>query len=111
MGAAVAAVVLLAPAAAEEHPGKKLYDKTCRGCHGPEGTGSQAADKLYKTKIPRLNSAEVQAYSDQELAGIIMGGKGKMASVRLGTPQNPHGRKFTGDEIEEVIAYVRTLKK
>ena len=105
-------LALCQPAFSEEHPGKKVFSKTCQGCHGPEGTGSQSADKLHKIKIPRLNSSYVQSFTDEQLAGIIMGGKGKMSAVRLGAPSQPHNaKKLTGDQITDVIGYVRTLKE
>jgi mono/diheme cytochrome c family protein len=111
-GAALCAIVLLQPAVADEHPGKAVYDKTCKECHGPEGTGNQIADNFFKVTIPRLNSEAIQGYTDAQLKGIVMGGKGKMEPVRMGAPTAPHrkGKKLTGDQINDVVAYVRTLK-
>jgi cytochrome c553 len=104
-------IVLSTPAFPEDAPGRKVYDRTCRSCHGPEGAGEQMADNFYKVRIPRLNSAAVQAYTDAQLSGIIMGGKGKMEPVRMGAPAAPHRKKLTGDEIEQVVAHIRTFKK
>ncbi len=110
LSVALGAFTLLTPAVSEELPGKKVYDQSCKNCHGPEGTGDQIADNFYKVRIPRLNSKAIQGYSDQQLAGIIMGGKGKMEPVRMGAPTAPHRKKLSGDQIEDVIAYVRTFE-
>ena len=111
-GAILCAFVLLQPGFSEEHPGKAVYEKTCKDCHGAGGAGNQLADNFYKVKIPRLNSEAIQGYTDSQLKGIVMGGKGKMKPVRMGAPTAPHrkGKKLTGDQINHVVAYVRTLK-
>ena len=106
-----ALTLLLMPLRSDVDPGKAIYKDSCQHCHGPEGTGDQRADRLYKVRIPRLNSAAIQQYTDAQIKGIVMGGKGKMKPVRLGAPSDPHGKKLTGDQVNLVVAYVRTLKK
>jgi len=108
-GGALLALALGAPAYSAEEPGKAVFDKTCKQCHGSEGKGDQAADKFYQVSIPRLSSDYVQKKSDDELREIITQGRRKMRPVRMGQPVAEH--TLAAGEVSNVIAYVRTLKK
>jgi len=87
-----------------------VFEKTCKNCHGPEGKGNPTASSFWKVKIPRLDSRYVQQKSDEEIRKIITGGIRKMEPVRMDTPPAPHRGKLTPAEVDEAIAYVRTLK-
>jgi mono/diheme cytochrome c family protein len=108
--AALAALVMLAPARAEDLPGKAVFEKTCKNCHGPEGKGNPTVDSFWKLKIPRLNSQYVQQKSDADLKKIITGGVRKMEPVRMDAPTAPHRVKLTPAQVDDVVVYVRTLK-
>lgn len=77
--------------------GAAVYKDRCAMCHGPNGSGETPIGK--SMKVRDLRSAEVQKMTDVELTKIIAGGKGKMPA-----------QKLTTEEVEAVIAYVRTLK-
>ena len=94
---AAAAVSLAADAAA----GKAIFDKSCKTCHGADGTPNPNIAKMMKVDMRPLGSAEVQAQSDEEIKKIITEGKGKMKPVA----------SVTGKSVDDVIAFVRTLKK
>jgi mono/diheme cytochrome c family protein len=49
-----------------------------------------------------LGSADVQKQSDDELNAIISRGKGKMPA---------YGKSLKPEQIKELVAYIRTLKK
>ncbi len=93
--------VAMAHAAGNATEGKTAYDKSCRNCHGPAGEANPAIAKMMKVDIPNLGSPEVQKMSDEDLSKIITGGKGKMQPMR----------SVTGKAVDDVVAYVRTLKK
>ena len=57
--------------------------------------------KMMKVEIKDLKSKEVQSMSDAELTAIISEGRGKMQPVK----------SVTGKSVDNVIAFVRTLKK
>jgi mono/diheme cytochrome c family protein len=57
--------------------------------------------KHLKTTIPPLDGSEVQKMSDADLKKVIVEGKGKMKPVQ----------GLSDAEIDNVIAYVRTMKK
>ena len=87
--------------AADAKAGQATFDKSCKSCHGPDGTPNAAVAKMLKVDIRDLKSPEVQAKSDGDLKGVITGGQGKMKPVTA----------VTGADADNVIAYVRTLKK
>jgi mono/diheme cytochrome c family protein len=103
--------VLLASALSQTSavPGKTAFDLTCRRCHGPEGKGNERADKFFNTTIPRLGSADIQAKSDAELKEIITHGTSAMPPVEVDEAGFRH--RLPPQDVDAVIAYVRTLKK
>ncbi len=87
--------------AADAKAGKAGYDKSCKSCHGPDGTPNAAIEKMMKVEMRDLKSSEVQALSDADLKKAITDGQGKMKPVKT----------VTGAEVDNVVAYVRSLKK
>ena len=88
--------------------GKEVFERTCQVCHGANGAGNRAADKFFELKLPRLNSAYVQAKSDAELHKIISEGTRRMDPVRFQEADGArHG--LPAYAIDPVIAYVRSL--
>lgn len=88
-------------AAADVNTGKVAYDKACKSCHGATGTPNPAIAKSLKVDMRDLGSKEVQSLSDAEIRTIITDGKGKMRPIKT----------VSGPDVDNVIAYVRTLKK
>jgi mono/diheme cytochrome c family protein len=90
-----------AASAADAKAGQAVYDKSCKSCHGPDGTANPAIAKMMKVDMQDLKSTEVQAMSDDDIKKIIANGKGKMQPVRT----------VSGAAVDDVVAYVRSLKK
>jgi mono/diheme cytochrome c family protein len=80
--------------------GEALYKAKCVACHGADGKGETAVGKA--NKVRDLGSADVQKQSDDELAGIIGNGKGKMPA---------YGKSLKPEQIKDLVAYIRSLKK
>jgi cytochrome c5 len=89
--------------------GKAAYNQTCIRCHGPDGKGDKNADKFFNTTIPRLSSAEVQRKSDAELREIITKGTSAMPPVEVDESGFRH--RLPPQDVDAVIAFVRTLKQ
>jgi mono/diheme cytochrome c family protein len=89
--------------------GKAAYSQTCIRCHGPDGRGDKNADKFFNTTIPRLSSYDVQGKSDAELREIITQGSSAMAPVEVDDSGFRH--RLPTQEVDAVIAFVRTLKQ
>ena len=97
---ALAGFALLSSPARADNTGEATYKAKCAGCHGADGKGQTAMGKA--NNIRDLSSADVQAQSDDAIAGIIGNGKGKMPA---------YGKSLKPDQIKDLVAYIRTLKK
>ena len=91
----------LALAAGDAAAGKALYDKSCKSCHGADGTANPNIAKMMKVEIKDLGSADVQARNDAYLKKVVTEGQGKMKPIK----------SVAGKDLDNVIAYVRSLKK
>jgi mono/diheme cytochrome c family protein len=75
----------------------KLFDATCATCHTTSGTGDP---HHRKDKIPDFTDRSWQAgETDAELHDTIAKGTGKVMPA--------FGEKLSGDQIDELVAYVR----
>jgi mono/diheme cytochrome c family protein len=92
----------ISPAAAQgsSHtlPGEVTFKTRCALCHGEDATGNTKLGK--QLKAPNLHSPEVQKLSHDELTQVISKGKSSMPAF---------GEQLSAAEIEQIIAYVRTL--
>lgn len=91
----------LAVAAGNPAAGRAVFEKSCKTCHGAAGVANPNIAKMMKVDIKDLGSAEIQKISDEDLKETITKGKGKMKPVR----------SVAGKDIDNVMAYVRSLKK
>ena len=87
--------------AADAKAGQTVYVKNCKTCHGADGTANPAIAKMMKVEMKSLGSADVQAMSDADIQKIVTGGKGKMKPIAA----------VSGGALDDVVAYVRSLKK
>ena len=95
---AVAFVLTTSMVAADS--GADLFKTKCASCHGATGAGDTAMGKSMKLKD--LGSAEVQGQSDADLTNVISKGK---------KPMPGYEGKLTNDQIQDLVKYIRTLKK
>jgi cytochrome c6 len=91
-------MVFVLPSSMRAQDAASLYKSKCAACHGADGTGSAMGKRM---GAQDFTSAEVQKMSDSELAGIIANGKGKM----------PAYKSLTAEQVNGLVAYIRTLKK
>jgi len=81
-----------------QNASETLFKSKCAACHGADGTGSAIGKKM---GAHDFQTAEVQKMSDAELSGIITNGKNKMPKYGSPSPEDING----------LVAYIRTLKK
>jgi mono/diheme cytochrome c family protein len=91
----------LSASAADATAGQAVYNKSCKTCHGTDGTANPAIAKMMNVEIKDLKSPEVQSMSNDDLKKVITAGKGKMKPVSA----------VSGGAVDDVVAYVHTLKK
>jgi mono/diheme cytochrome c family protein len=94
------ALSVAAGSARAQSGGEALYKAKCAACHGADGKGETGMGKA--NKIRDLGSADVQKETDDELAGIIGNGKGKMPG---------YAKSLKPEQIKDLVAFIRTLKK
>jgi mono/diheme cytochrome c family protein len=87
--------------AADAAQGKRVYEQHCSACHGESGTANAAAAKALNTTIADLKSLQIQQMSEKQLKQVITEGKGKMPPIK----------DVTGSSLDDVIAYLHSLKK
>lgn len=110
----VAAAVVLgaAPLAAQEHPGKAVYDKWCAQCHGVNGDGNGPAagymlprprdftQALYQIRTTPSGSlptdADIRRIIDEGMPGTAMPG---------------WANRLTSAERDALVAYVKTFSR
>jgi mono/diheme cytochrome c family protein len=89
-----------AASAADATAGKTIFAARCRTCHGAEGQGNPAMAKALNAELKPLGSDDIQKKSDADLKASITMGVGKMKPVAL-----------TGADLDNVVAFIRTLRK
>jgi mono/diheme cytochrome c family protein len=94
----VAVLALGAAGACAQDDAAALYKAKCQVCHGADGKGSPAGQKL---GVKDFHSPEVAKLSDEELFKATKEGKGKMPK---------YDGKLTDDQIKALVKYIRTLK-
>ena len=78
-----------------------IYARSCATCHGKDGRAKTFKARFNKAR--NLTDAEWQAgVSDERLYNSISNGRGKMPAF---------GKKFSEEEINGLVAYVRRLKR
>jgi mono/diheme cytochrome c family protein len=80
--------------------GKSLFEGKCAMCHAKDGSGDSPMGK--GMKVPDLRSKTLQKQTDAEIYDVIAKGKGMM----------PHySSQLSKEQINDLVAYIRTLKK
>ena len=84
---------------ADPVPGKAIYASVCASCHGPDGKGGDG---------PALNNRQfLKLASDTFLFGTVSDGRRGAIMPAFGKPMLDR-RMLTPDEIDSVIAFLRT---
>jgi mono/diheme cytochrome c family protein len=96
MTAALAALSSTAVVAADAAAGKAVYDKSCKSCHGADGTPNAGMAKAMNIK-----DFKTTAFSDADIKTAVTSGKGKMKPIP----------SVTGASLDNVSAYVQSLKQ
>lgn len=84
-----------------------IFDKNCASCHGKDGKGQTKAGR--KAGVKDLTNKEHQASFTDEAAfkAIKEGMKDETGKEQM----KPYGDTLTDEEIQLLVAYVRSLAK
>lgn len=95
--------------AGDAEAGKAKFQQFCATCHGAAGAGDGPASAALRPKPRHLGDAEWQAsVEDDYLKKVISEGG---AAVGLSPMMTPWGHALKGDDLENVVAYIRSLAK
>ncbi|HTX42570.1 MAG TPA: cytochrome c [Acidobacteriaceae bacterium] len=83
-----------------QQPGEATYKTKCAMCHGADGTGNTPIGK--NMNVRSFKSPEDIKASDADLFKQTKEGVGKMPA---------YGSRLTDAQINDVVAYIRTLQK
>jgi mono/diheme cytochrome c family protein len=81
--------------AADAAAGKTVFATKCKSCHGADGEGNPAIAKAMKVELKPLSA------STADVKDVITKGQGKMKPIS----------SVTGADLDNVVAYVKSLKK
>ena len=90
----------VAALAEDASAGKAIFEKSCAGCHGPDGKGNEKMAKVLGDKGLNIVGDETKKKTDEQLLKLIADGSGKMPASKL-----------TKEEQKQALAYVRSLAK
>ena len=98
----VASAALVAPAfGADLAKAKTIYVDKCLKCHGEKGKGDgPKAWDLSKKPADYTDKAKMAKFTDEDLTKAVKEGK---------KPMPAFGKKLTDEQIDNVIAYIRTF--
>ena len=113
-----ALIALLAPGvslAGDAAAGKASYEANCASCHGPEGAGDDPVGAILDPKPRDFGAGDFkydtdgdgEAGTDADIKNIVANGAAAYGGNAMMAPL-PH---LEGEEIENIIAFVRSLKK
>lgn len=104
-------VVMVGTALAKGDPtkGKASYDQICAACHGPSGKGDGPAAAALNPKPKDLvDKGYVKTLKDDYMKKLIKEGG---QAVGKSPVMPPMGGALKDDDIENVIAYLRSIAK
>ena len=85
--------------------GRGLYKANCVACHGETGKGDgPGAGVLKPPPRDHTDAAYMDKLSDKEIADII-----KMGGAIKGKPLMPSHPQFKEDDLQALVAHVRSL--
>ncbi|MCP4806927.1 MAG: cytochrome c [Proteobacteria bacterium] len=94
--------------AADADAGKTPYTTSCAACHGDKGDGAGPVGGALTPKPADFTSKEFQdGRTDAELAKAIKEGG---AAVGKSPLMAAFGGTMTDEQIDDVVAYIRTFK-
>lgn len=95
-------VALAASSKGNPEAGKKIYLESCQNCHGPTGKGDSDMAAYLTPKPANLAAKTTQAKTDAQLRKIILEG-------RPGTAMSSYDGAFEEKQLDDLIAYIRSL--
>lgn len=103
----IGVIVAVTPTAwgADVQAGKQVYAKQCQNCHGSDGKGNPAIEKVLKKKIPDLTEIRLSTLSKAEREKKEQ--EVRKAVAEGNPPMPPFGKSLSKEDQESVLEYVK----
>ncbi len=88
---------------ANPEAGKKIYAASCQNCHGATGKGDSEMGAYLSPPPADLTAKPTQAKTDAQLRKVILEG-------RTGTAMTGYAASFSGAQVDDLLAYIRSLQ-
>jgi len=95
--------------AGDADAGKAKFQQFCATCHGATGAGDGPASAALRPKPRALGDAKWQASVDDDYLKKVITEGG--TAVGLSPMMTPWGHSLKGEDLENVVAYIRSLAK
>jgi mono/diheme cytochrome c family protein len=107
IGFAALALFSAHASAADPAAGEKKFQQLCATCHGPRGAADGPAAASLRPKPRALNDSEWQSNVDDDYLGKVITQGG--AAVGLSPMMTAWGHALKGEDLDNVVAYIRSL--
>jgi mono/diheme cytochrome c family protein len=107
LGFAVLALSSAHAGAGDSAAGEKKFQQLCATCHGARGAADGPASASLRPKPRALNDAEWQAKVDDDYLRKVITQGG--AAVGLSPMMTPWGHALKGEDLDNVVAFIRSL--
>jgi len=104
LGVSVILAVVGAAWGADPGAGKQIFEKQCQNCHGADGRGNPAIEKVLKKKVADLTEINLAKASKAEREQLEQ--KFKKAIAEGQPPMPAFGKKLSKADQENVLEYV-----
>jgi mono/diheme cytochrome c family protein len=104
MGALAMALLCSAAHAGETAKGKGVYDTRCSFCHGSSGKGDGPAGAALQPRPTNFTDPAFWKTASPEIIKLVI------VNGKPGTAMVPFGQTLKPNEIEDVMAYLQTMK-
>jgi mono/diheme cytochrome c family protein len=93
--------------AGDAEAGQAKFQQLCATCHGQTGKGDGPAAAALQPRPRNMSDAEWQAEVDDDFLTEVIRDGG--SAVGLSPMMTPFGHALDEDEIDNIVAYIRTL--
>lgn len=107
-----ALVATMSPGTARAEADKKTirtWKAKCSSCHGEDGKGATEQGK--KMEVRDMTSADFAKETDAKMKDAITNGLKQKTKDGKAQEMEPYKDKLKPDEIDNLVAYVKSLKK
>lgn len=106
-GGLLGALIAVPAQAGDPEAGQQPFQQLCATCHGATGKGDGPASAALNPKPRDMSDSEWQAEVDDDYLRTVIRDGGR--AVGLSQMMTPFGGALNEQQLEDVVAFIRTL--